>query len=136
LSSISSGYPIPSKVKTTPRKATKNKYGYKNAGFSVKQVSLAGVASDGKIAAVKDASGKELTTPSLSDDNYTFSSNNTFELMDKAAAFSVVVNVSHHGTEQHDPLTVKTKIYEGGKLVYEDEGTATSTKSYMLSKSF
>jgi hypothetical protein len=101
-----------------------------------KQVSLGGATSDGKIAAVKDASGKELTTPSLNDGNYTFSSNNTFELMDKVAAFSVVVNVTHHGTTQHDPLTVKTKIYKGGKLAYEDDATATPDQSYMLSKQF
>ncbi len=101
-----------------------------------KQVSVAGATSDGRIAIVKDSTGKELTTPSLSDNNYTFATNNTFEFIDKAVAFSLTVSVSHQGSVQHDPVTIETKIYKGGKLVYEDQGTATSSKSYTLSKTY
>jgi len=101
----------------------------------LKQVSITG-SSDSNIVSIKDGSGKELTTGSLTDSNYTFASKNTFELTEKASTLALGVSVSHHGTTQHDAVSVSVKIYKGGKLIYEDEGTATSTKSYQLIKSY
>jgi len=101
-----------------------------------KQVGLTGVKKDGLIALVKDASGKELTTPILADSNYTFSSANTFELTEKVIMFDFVVNVSLIGVGNPEPATIDVKVYKNGKLIYEDSGTATAGKSYELIRTF
>jgi len=98
-----------------------------------KQVSMTGIATEGTGSVdVKDGSGKVLTTTGLTDNNYTFTENNTFTLT--RSCRSLILGVSVSSYVDNKPATIKVKVYKDTEVVYEAEETVVATKSFQLSK--
>lgn len=109
------------------------------AGKYLKQVGVRALNYSGNTIDVdiKDGNGKVINS-NLSDQNYIFSTTNTFTPVAKAHALVVVVDASYIGSEDKTitPLTVNVKVYRNGELFKEDTGTITAsgTISYTFSK--
>ncbi|MDR2950559.1 MAG: hypothetical protein LBV71_15335 [Prevotella sp.] len=98
-----------------------------------KQASITGIATEGTSSVdIKDGSGKVLTTTSLTDNNYTFTANNTFTLSQSCSSLILGISVSSY--VDNKPATIKVKVHKDTKVIYEVEETVLATKSFQLSK--
>lgn len=87
---------------------------------------------------IDNNTGKELTTSSLSDDNYIFTKNNSFSFNKKISYLSILVRASSHSfsSNQIGNLKVTVNVYQDGKLIKKTEATGTSNLNIDISQQF
>lgn len=84
-----------------------------------------------------DVTGKELTTNTLTDSNYTFSEYNKFSFSRKMTYLSILITATPSSlTKPTGNLKVTVKVYQDGKLIKTTESTGTPEKRVEISQQF
>lgn len=101
-----------------------------------KQVSQLGSNTKGMpVNPIDVKTGKEVSSFSMSDSNYAFSTSNSFTFSDKLNILTLTVGMGAPKDDAKD-LKVKVTVYRDGKVEKVIEETATKEKDVIISQSF
>ncbi|MBK5721453.1 beta-barrel fold lipoprotein [Dysgonomonas sp. Marseille-P4677] len=104
-----------------------------------KQASMGGGAPNSlETNLFNDITGEELTTSSLSDNNYSFSKNNRFSFNKKISYLYILVTASpdHFTSVPVGNLKITVNVYRDGKIIKTLESIGTADKKAEISQQF